>query len=232
MKAVLRQMGTEEEFGEPIMSTQHILPPRGASEIKVKVYQLQKLLESLEIHMIHDVQKKINQEMIPVILERARQESSLPTELWKQRVTQENFSVARPWIVEKFVQRLMENYQESDTEELHTVEGGGNQSGMALAQGKLDVYRLSIEQRVFEIISEVRREGVDNMINLKKKFASTKNNGDLKEHLFKQEQLQLLRDGNTRLSKLVCKLMALNCWKQITQKAQLSANLREGSSSK
>ncbi|KFQ57441.1 Coiled-coil domain-containing protein 162, partial [Pelecanus crispus] len=51
---------------------------------------------------------------------------------------------------------------------------------------KLDVYRLSIEQRVFEIISEVRREGVDNMIDLKKKYGSTKNNGDLKEHLSKE----------------------------------------------
>ncbi|XP_054675028.1 uncharacterized protein LOC129203961 isoform X2 [Grus americana] len=333
MRAIVRRIGTEEEFGEPVTSTQHVLPPRGASEIEMKVYQLQRLLESLEIHMIHDVQKKINQEMTLVTSERARQESSLPTELWKHRVMQENFSVVRPQIVETFVQRLMENYQESDTEvsfkkshlqqcltvlgcdimarernnfetysmfyenilqqqhrllyqkeqELHAVEEGGNQSDMALTQivgpchgmimeitalraqladleeenlglkekirkevrdeyeslvrnlfatcvhlkGKLDVYRLSIEQRVFEIISEVRREGVDNMIDLKKKFGSTKNNGDLKEHLSKQEQLQLLRDENIRLSKLVCKLKALNCWKQTTQKAQLSAKLRD-----
>ncbi|XP_009892174.1 PREDICTED: coiled-coil domain-containing protein 162-like [Charadrius vociferus] len=332
MKAIVGQMGTEEEFGEPLTSTQHILPTRGASEIEMKVCQLQKLLESLEIHMIHDVQKKINQEMTLVTSERARQETSLPTELWKHRVMQENFSVVRPQIVETFVQRLMENYQESDTEvtfkkshlqqcvtvlgcdimarersnfetysmfyenilqqqhrllyqkeqELHAVEEGGNQSDMALTQilglchgmimeitalrsqltdleeenlglkekirkevrdeyeslvrnlfvtcvhlkGKLDVYRLSIEQRVFEIISEVRREGVDNMIDLKEKFGSTKNNGDLKEHLSK-EQLQLLRDENIRLSTLVCKLKALNCWKQITQKAQLSAKLRD-----
>ncbi|NWU55477.1 CC162 protein, partial [Dromas ardeola] len=332
MKAIVRQAGTEAEFGEPIMSTQHVLPPGGASEIEMKVHQLQKLLESLEIHMIHDVQKKINQEMTLVTSERARQESSLPAELWKHRVMQENFSVVRPQIVETFVQRLMENYQESDTEvtfkkshlqhcltvlgcdimarersnfetysmfyenilrqqhhllyqkeqELRAVEGGANQSDMALTQivglchgmimeitalrsqladleeknlglkekirkevrdeyeslvhnlfvtcvhlkGKLNVYRLSIEQRVFEIISEVRREGVDNMIDLKKKFGSTKSNGDLKEHLFK-EQLQLLQDENIRLSKLVCKLKALNCWKQITQKAQLSAKLRD-----
>ncbi|NXL33540.1 CC162 protein, partial [Glaucidium brasilianum] len=332
MKATVRQMGTKEEFGEPITSTQHILVPRGGSEIKMKVYQLQKLLESLEIHMIHDVQKKINQEITLVTSERARQESSFPTELWKHRAMQEDFSVVRPQIVETFVQRLMENYQESDTEvtlkkshlqqcltilgcdimarersnfdtysmfyenilqqqhrllyqkeqELHEVKEGGNQDDMALTQivglchgmimeitalraqladleeenlglkekirkevrdeyeslvqnlfvtcvhlkGNLDVYRLSIEQRVFEIISEVRREGVDNMIDLKKKFGSTKNNGDLKEHLSKEE-LQLLRDENIRLSKLVRKLKALNCWKQTTQKAQLSEKLRD-----
>uniref|UniRef100_A0A663LU82 Coiled-coil domain containing 162 n=1 Tax=Athene cunicularia TaxID=194338 RepID=A0A663LU82_ATHCN len=301
MKAIVRQMGTKEEFGEPITSTQHILAPRGGSEIQMKVYPLQKLLESLEIHMIHDVQK-INQEITLVTAERARQESSLPTELWKHR------------IVETFVQRLMENYQESDTEvtlkkshlqQCLTILGCdimarersnfdiyfmfyenilqqqhrllyqkeqivGLCHGMIMEitalraqladleeenlglkekirkevrdeyeslvrnlfvtcvhlKGNLDVYRLSIEQRVFEIISEVRREGVDNMIDLKKKFGSTKNNGDLKEHLSKEE-LQLLRDENIRLSKLVCKLKALNCWKQTTQKAQLSAKLRD-----
>ncbi|KFV82369.1 Coiled-coil domain-containing protein 162, partial [Struthio camelus australis] len=53
-------------------------------------------------------------------------------------------------------------------------------------KGRLDDYRLSIDQRVFEIISEVRREGVDNMIDLKKKFGSAKNNDDLKEHLSKE----------------------------------------------
>ncbi|NXK51292.1 CC162 protein, partial [Chauna torquata] len=332
MKAIARQMGTEEDFGGPVTSTQHILPPRGASEVEMKVCQLQKLLESLEIHMIRDVQKKIKQEMTLVTSERARQESSLPTELWKHRIMQENFSVVRPQIVETFVQKLMENYQESDTEvtlkkshlqqcltilgcdimarerrnfetysmfyenilqqlhrllyqkeqELHAVEEGGNQSDMALTQiaglshgmimeitalraqvadleeenfglkekirkevqdeyeslvrnlfvtcvhlkGKLDVYRLSIEQQMLEIISEVRREGVDNMIDLKKKFGSSENNGDLKEHLSK-EQLQLLWDENIRLNKLVCKLKALNCWKQNTQKAQLSAKLRD-----
>lgn len=332
MKAMARQMGIEEDFREPVTSTQHVLPPRGVSEIEMKVYQLQKLLESLEIHMIHDVQKKVKQEMTLVISERARQESSLPTELWKHKVMQENFSVVRPQIVETFVQRLMENYEGSDTEvtfkkshlqqcltvlgcdimarersnfetysmfyenilqqlhrllyqkeqELHAVEDGGNQNDMSLTQiaglshemimeitalrarltdledenaglkekireevrdeyeslvrnlfgtcvhlkGKLDIYRLSIEQRVLEIISEVRREGVDNMIDLKKKFGSPETNDDLEEHLSKQEQLQVLRDENISLSKLVCKLRALSCWKHTTQKAQLSAKLR------
>nr|XP_009675270.1 PREDICTED: transmembrane protein FLJ37396 [Struthio camelus australis] len=332
MKALARQMGAEEELGEPVTSIQHIRFPQGASEIEMKVYQLRKLLENLEIHMIRDVQKKINQQMTLVTSERARQGSSLPTELWKHGVIQENFSAVRPQIVETFVQKLMQNYQESDAEvtfkkshlqqcltvlgcdimarersnfetysmfyenilqqqhrllyqkeqELHAAQEGGNLCDTALTQiaglshgmimeitalraqladseeenlglkekirkevrdeyeslvrslfvtcihlkGRLDDYRLSIDQRVFEIISEVRREGVDNMIDLKKKFGSAKNNDDLKEHLSK-EQLQFLRDENIRLGKLVCKLKALNCWKQTTQKAQLSAKLRD-----
>ncbi|XP_065592090.1 coiled-coil domain-containing protein 162-like [Cyrtonyx montezumae] len=116
MKAIARQIGTEEDFREPVTSTQHVIPPRGVSEIDMKVYQIQKLLESLEIHMIHDVQKKIKQELTLVISERARQESSLPTELWKRKVMQKNFSVVQPQIVETFVQRLRENTEESDTE--------------------------------------------------------------------------------------------------------------------
>ncbi|XP_074803677.1 coiled-coil domain-containing protein 162-like [Natator depressus] len=92
-------------------------------------------------------------------------------------------------------------------------------------KGKLDDYRLNMSRQVFEIISEVRKEGVDNMIDLKKKFGSTKDDG-LKVHLSKQEQLQFLQDENTRLHKLVCKLKVLSCWKQTIQKAQLSVKLR------
>ncbi|CAM4533119.1 unnamed protein product [Lepidochelys olivacea] len=116
MRAIARHMGTEDEFEGLVTSSQSILPPKGASEIEVKTRQLQKLLESLEIHMIHDVKKKINQEMTLVTSERARAGNGLPTELWKHRIMQENFSAVRPQIVETFVQRLMENYQESDVE--------------------------------------------------------------------------------------------------------------------
>ncbi|KAM9156376.1 coiled-coil domain-containing protein 162-like [Pangshura tecta] len=332
MRAIARQMGTEDELEGFVTSSQSILPPKGASEIEVKTQQLQKLLESLEIHMIHDVKKKINQEMTLVTSERARAGSGLPTELWKHRVMQENFSVVRPQIVETFVQRLMENYQESDVEitfkkshlqncltalgcdvmarersnfetysmfyenllqqehqllyqkeqELHVVEEGGRQTDVNLSQvaelshemimeitalrarltnlekenlclkeeirkevqdeyemlvqnlfvtclhlkGKLDDYRLNMSRQVFEIISEVRKEGVNNMIDLKKKFDAIKDDDRLKEHLSKQEQLQALQDENTRLGELVCKLKVLSCWKQTIQKAQLSVKLK------
>nr|XP_025975730.1 LOW QUALITY PROTEIN: coiled-coil domain-containing protein 162-like [Dromaius novaehollandiae] len=284
MKALARQTGTEDLLGEPAASTQHILPCRGASEIEMKVFQLQKLLESLEIHMIHDVQKKKNQEVTLVTSERARQGSSLPTELWKHEVMQENFSAVRPQIVETFVQKLMENYQESDAEvtfkksqlqQCLTVLGcdimarergnfetysmfyenilqqehhllyrkeqiAGLSHGMIMEMtalraqladleeenlclkekirkevrdeyeslGRLDDYRLSIDQRVFEIISEVRREGVENIIDLKKKFGSTKNNDDLKEHLSKLCALCLQEALQNQKEQLNAKVMS------------------------
>lgn len=40
MKATVRQTGTEEEFGEPVTSTQHVLAPRGALKIEMKVCQV------------------------------------------------------------------------------------------------------------------------------------------------------------------------------------------------
>lgn len=39
-----------------------------------------------------------------------------PLDLWKHHVMKENFSVSRPQIVEKFIQRLMESYQDGGLE--------------------------------------------------------------------------------------------------------------------
>ncbi|XP_052020238.1 uncharacterized protein LOC127669996 [Apodemus sylvaticus] len=116
MKALARQMGKEDEFEEQIIRSQSILPPKGASEIEIKTQQLQKLLESLEIHMIQEVLRKVNREMTLFLSEKSKEESTLPTDLWKHQVMKENFSVVRPQIVERFVQRLMENSRDDGPE--------------------------------------------------------------------------------------------------------------------
>ncbi|XP_028624884.1 uncharacterized protein LOC114622640 [Grammomys surdaster] len=116
MKALARQMDKEDEFEELIIRNQSILPPKGASEIEIKTQQLRKLLESLEIHMIHEVLRKVNREMTLFLSEKSKEESTLPTDLWKHQVMKENFSVVRPQIVERFVQRLMENSQDNGPE--------------------------------------------------------------------------------------------------------------------
>ncbi|NP_001345491.1 coiled-coil domain containing 162 [Mus musculus] len=112
MKALARQMGKEDEFEELMLRSQSILPPKGASEIEIKTQQLQKLLESLEIHMIQEVLRKVNREMTLFLSEKSKEESTLPTDRWKHQVMKENFSVMRPQIVERFVQRLMEDSQD------------------------------------------------------------------------------------------------------------------------
>ncbi|XP_041509550.1 uncharacterized protein LOC121449304 [Microtus oregoni] len=117
LKSLARQMGKEDEFEGLIIRNQSILPPKGASEIEIKTQQLQKLLESLEIYMIQEVLKKVSREMSLLLSEKSKEEEpALPTELWKHQVMKENFSVVRPQIVEKFVQRLMEGSQDDGPE--------------------------------------------------------------------------------------------------------------------
>ncbi|XP_048348944.1 uncharacterized protein LOC125430762 isoform X3 [Sphaerodactylus townsendi] len=333
IRSVAIHMGIEDEFEEFVTTSQCICPLKEVSEVELKTKQLKNLLESLEIHMIHDVQKKINKELTLVISEKAREERNLPTELWKHHSMQESFSVTRPEIVESFIQRLMENHKETDAEittgkdhlhrcltalgcdimarersnfeiysmfyenilqhqhqllyqkeqKMHATEDKDRNAELGLSQvaelshemimeittlrakfadlqredntlkeqirkevqedystlvqnlflmclelkGKLDYYRLSINRRMFEIIGQVRRDGVDKMIGLKKKFGSIKDNTELREHLAQQRQLQELRDESSCLSELVCKLKTMRGWKETVQKAQTSASLRE-----
>ncbi|XP_021793712.2 coiled-coil domain-containing protein 162 isoform X5 [Papio anubis] len=65
--------------------------------------------------MIQEVLRKVNREMTLLLSEKSK-ECSLPTDLWKHEVMKENFSVSRPQIVEKFRQRLMQNYQDDGVE--------------------------------------------------------------------------------------------------------------------
>ncbi|XP_043924848.1 uncharacterized protein LOC122799665 [Protopterus annectens] len=116
MKVISRQLGKEDEYEGLISDSQTVPAPKGASEVDIKSRQLQKILESLECHMITEVQKKVTKEMTLVISERARQDSGLPTELWKHAVMKENFSAVRPQIVENVVQKLMEQSHDTGDE--------------------------------------------------------------------------------------------------------------------
>ncbi|XP_069092706.1 uncharacterized protein [Pleurodeles waltl] len=332
LKALARQMGKEDEFEALLTSTQNIHPPKGASEITIRSRQLQRILEGLEIHMIHEVQKKINKEITMVISERAREDRGLPTELWKHPVMKENFSATRPHILEQFVQRLMENCQDSDTEitfgkdhlqrcltilgcdimarersnyetysmfyenvlqqehqllyqkeqELQAIESGQQQVDSSTIQtaelshelvlevtalrtklsdveeghislkervkkevqneyetlvrtlfgicinlkSRLDEYHINMHKQVCELISDVRKECLDNIIDLKMKFGATKDDNTLKENLATHQELQTMRDENSRLEELVCKLKALGTWKETIKQGKLREQLR------
>ncbi|CAH2252244.1 Hypothetical predicted protein [Pelobates cultripes] len=333
MKNIARQMGKEKEYEGLTLRTQTVLPPEGASEVEIRIRQLQKLLENFESHMIREVQKKIGKEITMVISERAREERGLPTELWKQPVMKENFSPVRPQIVEHFVQKLMSEQQDSNSQvtfnkdhleacltslacdimareqsnfesysmfyenllqqkhqllyqkeqellELHgdqkevetnysktaelshdliieitalrarilyleeqtltikeTIkkEVQGEYEGLVRTlfaacvnlKCKLDEYHINMNRQVKTLISEVRKEGIDDMILLKKKYGSRKDDNDLRNTLAMQDKLQDLRDENSTLRSLVCKLKALNHWKIIAKEGRLRGKLRK-----
>uniref|UniRef100_A0A8C6VA46 Uncharacterized protein n=1 Tax=Naja naja TaxID=35670 RepID=A0A8C6VA46_NAJNA len=284
MRSIARHWGIEDDFEEYGTIQPCSLFPKEVSKIDVITHQFQKLLENVEIHMIHEVQKKINKEITLVLSEKAREGRHLPTELWKHHSMQEMFSVPRPEIVESFIQRLMEDHQEINAEIifqkdhfkkcltslacdamarersnfetysmfyenlLHCVYKLNCKSLLlpllqiarlshemileitalrakvtdlrrkdhnikekirkevqedyeALVQniflvclqikGKVDEYRLSMNKQMLKIISEVRKEGVEKIINLKKKFGSTKDNSALEEHLILMNPLPL-----------------------------------------
>ena len=49
--------------------------------------QLLKMMEQQEVHMIWEIRKRIGRETSLALTERAREETALPTDLWKKPVT-------------------------------------------------------------------------------------------------------------------------------------------------
>ena len=63
--------------------------------------------------MINEVRKKISRELSLVLSERSREESALPTDLWKKPVMKESFTINKPHIAEDFITNLMMNATKS-----------------------------------------------------------------------------------------------------------------------
>uniref|UniRef100_A0A3P8YUZ1 Coiled-coil domain containing 162 n=1 Tax=Esox lucius TaxID=8010 RepID=A0A3P8YUZ1_ESOLU len=269
MKALAQHMGEEKEFEALLSDNQPILPPAGASEVHIKTFQLLRLLESTECDMIRAVQRRITRELTLVTSERARQDTGLPTELWKQGPMKYSLSPERPQIVENFTHQLMEGlliprahlqhclstlgcsvmererrtfllysqfYEQILEQErqllyhreqvtfssvLHELSGlcrgmmmqtttlrtriaqleeeqRGLQQQISLQyrqrydslvrqlfstciqlKARLEEYHAKMYRDVTQLVSQVRTEGVDNIIKLKKKFGSTKDNDAL-----------------------------------------------------
>ncbi|CAK6966026.1 uncharacterized protein si:ch73-242m19.1 [Scomber scombrus] len=114
MRALALKLGKERDYEVLISGSQSLLPPPGASEVEVKAWQLHRLLESTECDMIRAVQRRISREMTLVVSERTRQDTGLPTELWKKSPVKFSVSPERPQIVELFIQQLMEGAEEAE----------------------------------------------------------------------------------------------------------------------
>ncbi|MEE6522367.1 hypothetical protein FKM82_020863, partial [Ascaphus truei] len=99
-------------------------------------------------------------------------------------------------------------------------------AGCVNLKSKLDEYHINMNKQVCELISEVRKEGVDNMILQRKKYGSIKDDNALRSNLTTQDKLQSLRHENSSLEALVCKVKALNHWKTTAKEGQLRKKLR------
>ncbi|XP_042636875.1 coiled-coil domain-containing protein 162-like [Orycteropus afer afer] len=89
---------------------------------------------------------------------------------------------------------------------------------------KLDENQLNLIQKVCELISEVRQEGINNMKDLKKKWGSSRPEQGMKESPAK-EQLWALEEENCSLAGLVCKARILGRWRLAVQQAHFRGQL-------
>ena len=70
------------------------------------------LLELEGKFMMNDTLKRLKKERNWILSERLREENSLPTDLWKKQDFAENFSVARPHVLDEFARLLAEHEAE------------------------------------------------------------------------------------------------------------------------
>lgn len=111
------KMGQGQEYaalGALVNDDEPLSSPPGATEMELKVKQLIRLLENLECTMIYDVIRRISREHTLVVSERGRDDATLPTDLWKRPVMKENCTIAKPHLVENFIQDLMSEHTEKD----------------------------------------------------------------------------------------------------------------------
>lgn len=80
--------------------------PTNVTEYELKIYQMCRLLENIEIIMLQDCIKKVSRENTQVAAEKARADQMLPTDLWKNANMKENVSMQKPYLVEKFLDDL------------------------------------------------------------------------------------------------------------------------------
>lgn len=114
MRALAQHMRQEREYEALVSGRQSLLPPAGAAEVDVRTWQLHKLLESTECDMIRALQRKLSRDTTLVVSERTRQDTRLPTELWRKSSSKYSLSPERPHIVETFIQRVMEGAEETE----------------------------------------------------------------------------------------------------------------------
>ncbi|XP_041457909.1 uncharacterized protein LOC121410103 isoform X2 [Lytechinus variegatus] len=106
VKSIARRYGQGDLYEGMVMDSEPIVAPKGASEMELRAKQLVKLLDNLEHHMIHELQRKIAKEHALVVAERARDEGNLPTDLWKRPVINERLMIPKPHVADDFSRTL------------------------------------------------------------------------------------------------------------------------------
>ncbi|XP_051501950.1 coiled-coil domain-containing protein 162-like [Myxocyprinus asiaticus] len=94
-----------------------------------------------------------------------------------------------------------------------------------LLKSQLDKYHVNMDQDVRQMVSRVRKEGIDRIIKLKNKLSSTKDNEALTQTLNEKEVLEDLYAENSKLAGLLCKLKAFQYWRLAVDQGKLQKEL-------
>ncbi|KTG43480.1 hypothetical protein cypCar_00011985 [Cyprinus carpio] len=98
-------------------------------------------------------------------------------------------------------------------------------SSCLLLKSRLDKYHVNMDHGVRQLVSRVRKEGVDRIIKLKNKLSSANDNETLIHTLHEKEVLEDLHAENSKLAGLVCKLRAFNHWRLVIAQEKLQKEL-------
>eukprot|EP00794_Sanderia_malayensis_P005905 gene5905-6590_t len=117
-KQIEASRGNKEDYSNSIIidDNEPLNFPEDVGEYELKARQLRRLLESLECFMINAVIRRVSREHTLVVAEKSREDPNLPTDLWKNSSMKENMSLARPHIVDDFIELLMtDHFDNGDT---------------------------------------------------------------------------------------------------------------------
>uniref|UniRef100_UPI00403A150E coiled-coil domain containing 162 isoform 2 n=1 Tax=Danio rerio TaxID=7955 RepID=UPI00403A150E len=98
-------------------------------------------------------------------------------------------------------------------------------SSCLLLKARLDSYNEKMDHDVRQLISSVRKEGVDRIIKLKTRLSPADDNQSLIHTLQQKELLEDLDGENSRLAALVCKLRIFSRWKLLTEQERIQKEL-------
>lgn len=107
LKYLVRKNDAKDFYDNLVDFKQPILLPQNVSELESKIKQLLRLFEKLELSMIDETVQRVQKELKLVLSERARDENTLTTDLWKKTVMKEEFTINKPHIANEFFQSFL-----------------------------------------------------------------------------------------------------------------------------
>uniref|UniRef100_A0A672NVI8 Uncharacterized protein n=1 Tax=Sinocyclocheilus grahami TaxID=75366 RepID=A0A672NVI8_SINGR len=254
MQALAQQMDKEKEYEILLSQTQSVLPPPGAAEADVKMWQVVHV-KQVTFSSAH-LQECLT-ELTCAVMNRERSVSQRYSQFYEHILQQQEqllyqreqvhlhyllfcvsfvADVCRGMMVDITALRARVSQLEEEKRSLDQHLNLKHRerydtlvrqlfSTCVLLKSRLDKYHVNMDHDVRQLVSSVRKEGVDRIIKLKNKLSSANDNETLIHTLHEKEVLEDLHAENSKLAGLVCKLRAFNHWRLVIAQEKLQKEL-------